>query len=80
MANTIGWGQGASNNTIGWGQGDNNAIGWGSIHFTSYSGETDITGFVGFSVNNFQSRVIADSGTFEAKQCEINQLLSIWVY
>jgi hypothetical protein len=45
MANTIGWGSGASNNSIGWGQGKtNNAIGWGSVYSSSPSGETDISG------------------------------------
>jgi hypothetical protein len=45
MANTNGWGDGASNNTIGWGQGANNTIGWGDIHADSWAGATDIIGF-----------------------------------
>jgi hypothetical protein len=44
MANSNGWGDGASNNTIGWGQGANNAIGWGDIHADSWAGLTDIVG------------------------------------
>lgn len=47
MANSIGWGQGAVNNAIGWGQGAvNNIINWGKLHYNSYSGETDIIGFI----------------------------------
>jgi hypothetical protein len=44
MANSNGWGDGASNNTIGWGQGADNAIGWGDIHADSWAGLTDIVG------------------------------------
>jgi hypothetical protein len=44
MANSNGWGDGASNNNIGWGKGANNAIGWGAIHADSYAGLTDIVG------------------------------------
>jgi hypothetical protein len=44
MANSNGWGDGASNNTIGWGQGANNTIGWGDIHADSWAGATDIVG------------------------------------
>jgi hypothetical protein len=44
MANSNGWGDGASNNTIGWGQGANNAIGWGDSHADSWAGATDIIG------------------------------------
>ena len=44
MANSNGWGDGASNNAIGWGQGSNNATGWGSSHATSWSGLTNIVG------------------------------------
>lgn len=44
MANSNGWGDGASNNTIGWGKGANNAIGWGKSHSFSYAGLTDIVG------------------------------------
>jgi hypothetical protein len=73
MANSIGWGQGASNNSIGWGQGSiNNNIAWGIIHGLSYSGETDITGGLDYLVtfsNNFQSRISTDSGIFEGGSC-----------
>ena len=44
MANSNGWGDGATNNAIGWGQGANNNIGWGSSHATSWAGATDIVG------------------------------------
>lgn len=44
MANTNGWGDGASNNNIGWGQGADNAIGWGSVYSVSSAGLTDIIG------------------------------------
>ena len=44
MANTNGWGDGASNNNIGWGQGANNVIGWGDSHSNSWAGATDIVG------------------------------------
>lgn len=44
MANSNGWGDGASNNDIGWGQGANNSTGWGKSHLNSWSGATDIDG------------------------------------
>lgn len=45
MANSNGWGDGASNNNIGWGKcAINNSIGWGSSQLTSWSGATDIDG------------------------------------
>jgi len=44
MANSNGWGDGASNNNIGWGQGATNAIGWGSVYAVSSAGRTDIIG------------------------------------
>lgn len=44
MANSNGWGDGASNNDIGWGKGADNAIGWGSIYADSWAGATDIVG------------------------------------
>jgi hypothetical protein len=74
MANSIGWGQGASNNLIGWGQGAiNNLISWGKSQTVSYSGETDISG--GFAIiATFQTRIATDSGTFEAQTCLINTL------
>ena len=76
MANSIGWGQGSSNNSIGWGQGDiNNNIAWGIVYGLSWSGETDIMGGQAYLVtfiDNFQSRVTIDSGTFEAYSCLYN--------
>ena len=73
MANSIGWGLGASNNEIGWGQGStNNNIGWGFAHQLAYAGQTDITGgldYIKTFVNSFQTRVTTDSGTFEAFSC-----------
>ena len=40
MANSINWGDGVDN-SIGWGQGStNNSIGWGSVYSVSESGET----------------------------------------
>lgn len=76
MANSIGWGQGSSNNSIGWGQGDvNNNIAWGIVYGLSWSGETDIMGgqaYLVTFVDNFQSRVTTDLGTFEAYSCLYN--------
>jgi hypothetical protein len=76
MANSIGWGQGSSNNSIGWGQGDiNNNIAWGIVYGLSWSGETDIMGGQAYLVtfiDNFQSRVTTDLGTFEAYSCLYN--------
>jgi len=79
MANNIGWGQGAINNSIGWGQGAvRNLISWGKSHLTSYSGETNIAGGLGFSyATDFQTRVVADSGTFESFDCMVNLLNNI---
>ena len=37
------WGQGTINNSIGWGQGSTNDIGWGSIYADSPSGDTAIS-------------------------------------
>ncbi len=78
MANSIGWGQGATNNSIGWGQGDiNNNISWGISQRLSYAGETDITGGLAYLTtftNSFQNRVIADGGTFEAYRCLYEKL------
>lgn len=78
MANSIGWGQGSSNNSIGWGQGDiNNNIAWGIVYGLSWSGETDIMGgqaYLVTFVDNFQSRVTTDSGTFEAYSCLYNTI------
>lgn len=78
MANSIGWGQGSSNNSIGWGQGDiNNNIAWGIVYGFSWAGQTDIMGgqaYLVTFVNNFQTRVTADSGTFEAYSCLYDSL------
>jgi hypothetical protein len=69
------WGQGASNNDIGWGQGAvNNDISWGYSQFVSWSGLTDITGISVKIANDFENRVIADGGVFEAKECLIKQI------
>jgi hypothetical protein len=76
MANSIGWGLGASNNEIGWGQGPtNNNIGWGYAHQLAYAGQTDIIGgllYIKTFVDSFQSRVTIDSGTFESYACVYN--------
>ena len=78
MANSIGWGQGSSNNSIGWGQGDiNNNIAWGIAYNFAYAGQTDITGGMAYLVtfvNNFQTRVTTDLGTFEAYSCLYNTI------
>jgi len=78
MANSIGWGQGANNNNIGWGQGAfNNLISWGYSHYISYSGETDIVGNEGGITFNFTTRVLADSGIFEAQSCLLTTLTNL---
>lgn len=60
MANSNGWGDGASNNSIGWGQGAvNNSISWGDSHELSWAGLTDIVG--GIPPSNTVAPVI--SGT-----------------
>ena len=60
MANSNGWGDGASNNAIGWGQGAvNNSISWGESHDESWAGLTDIVG--GIPPSNTVAPVI--SGT-----------------
>lgn len=71
------WGQGANTNSIGWGQAALNTINWGYSQFVSWSGLTDITGITGISVklaNDFEDRIIADGGVFEAKECLINTI------
>jgi hypothetical protein len=78
MANSIDWGQGVNNNDIGWGQGAiNNDISWGSIYGNSYSGETEILGNEIEAVIDFIARITTDTGTFEAKQCLINNIENI---
>ena len=67
MANDIGWGQGAINNDIS----------WGSVYGNSYSGETEILGNEVEAVVDFISRIATDTGTFEAKQCLINNIENI---
>lgn len=78
MANSIGWGQGATNNSIEWGRGNiNNNIGWGIVYGFSYAGQTDIVGglaYLATFINDFQSRVVADSGTLEAYTCLYNSI------
>jgi hypothetical protein len=72
------WGKGVNLNTIGWGQGAiNNTIGWGSVYGDSWSGETEILGNEIEAVVDFISRIAADSGIFEAKQCLINTIENI---
>jgi hypothetical protein len=80
MANSIDWGQGATNNNIGWGQGaSNNNIGWGSVYSQSYNGETEIIGIdpEQTTINAFKVRVAADGGVFEAESCMLNTLNNI---
>jgi hypothetical protein len=79
MANSNGWGDGASNNSIGWGQGAvNNNIGWGDSHFKSWAGLTDIIGSIIVPiVSNFSSRVTTDGGTIEAESCLNAQLTAL---
>jgi hypothetical protein len=78
MANNIDWGQGVNNNDIGWGQGAiNNNISWGSVYGVSWSGETEILGNEVEAVVNFIERITTDTGTFEAKQCLINNIENI---
>jgi hypothetical protein len=59
MANSNGWGDGASNNLIGWGQGADNAIGWGDSHLKSWAGATDIAGFDTSAISYFNSTGIS---------------------
>jgi hypothetical protein len=74
MANNIGWGQGA-NNDIYWGQGAvTNTIGWGSVYSVSWAGETELLGDEGKDALDFRTRVIADSGVFEALGCLIETI------
>jgi hypothetical protein len=59
MANSNGWGDGASNNLIGWGQGADNAIGWGDSHLKSWAGATDIAGFDSSAISYFNATGIS---------------------
>jgi len=61
MANSNGWGDGASNNTIGWGQGANNTIGWGDSHLKSWAGLTDISGFDSSAISFFNATGITNT-------------------
>jgi hypothetical protein len=82
MANSNGWGDGASNNNIGWGQGANNAIGWGDIHADSWAGLTDIVGVT--TDPDAQAFITAAAITDPTQQAAINTLVtdlkgySIW--
>ena len=73
MANSNGWGDGASNNSIGWGQGANNAIGWGSSHATSWAGLTDIVGLT--TDADAQAFITAAAITDPTQQTAINNLV-----
>ncbi len=78
MANSNGWGDGASNNNIGWGQGAINNIGWGKSHLLSYAGLTDIVGSpVPSLVSAFELRVTTDGGTMEANSCLNTELTNL---
>jgi len=78
MANSIDWGQGVNNNDIYWGQGAvSNNINWGIVYSVSWAGETEILGNEIEAVIEFISRISTDSGTFEARQCLINNLENI---
>ena len=74
MANSNGWGDGASNNDIGWGQGADNAIGWGSIYANSWAGATDIVGTPAVDPDA-QAFITAASITDPTQQSAINQLV-----
>jgi hypothetical protein len=70
----LNWGQGTNTNNISWGQAILNLINWGYYQLISWSGLTDITGISVKIANDFENRVIADSGVFEAKECLIKQI------
>jgi hypothetical protein len=74
MANTNGWGDGASNNTIGWGQGANNTIGWGDIHADSWAGLTDISG-APTTDPDAQAFITAAGITDATQKSAVNQLV-----
>ena len=60
------WGKAHINNSIGFGQGNsNNTIGWGYIYDSSWSADTIISGLI----IAFSERVKADGGTTESLQC-----------
>ena len=68
------WGQGANTNNIGWSQAALNIINWAYSQFVSWSGLTDITAISVMIANDFENRIIADSGVFEAKESLIKQI------
>jgi len=74
MANSNGWGDGASNNDIGWGQGADNAIGWGSIYANSWAGATDIVGTPAVDPDA-QAFITAAAITDPTQQSAINNLV-----
>jgi hypothetical protein len=86
MANTNGWGDGASNNTISWGQGANNTIGWGDIHADSWAGATDIVGITTPPFTNEYSmsfdgvdEYVKGGSTFSALDGGNKFTLSMWI-
>jgi hypothetical protein len=74
MANSNGWGDGASNNNIGWGKGADNAIGWGSVYSVSEAGATDIVGTPAVEPDA-QAFITAASITDPTQQGAINTLV-----
>ena len=74
MANSNGWGDGASNNNIDWGKGANNAIGWGSVYSVSSAGATDIIGTPAVDPDA-QSFITAAAITDPTQQSAINTLV-----
>ena len=74
MANSNGWGDGASNNDIGWGKGADNAIGWGAIYADSWAGATDIVGTPAVDPDA-QAFITAAAITDPTQQSAINQLV-----
>jgi len=75
MANSNGWGDGASNNNIGWGKGADNAIGWGSIQADSWAGATDIVGTPAVDPDA-QAFITAAAITDPTQQSAINTLVT----
>jgi hypothetical protein len=74
MANSNGWGDGASNNNIGWGKGADNAIGWGSVYSVSEAGATDIVGTPAVDPDA-QAFITAAAITDPTQQAAINTLV-----
>jgi hypothetical protein len=70
------WGLGVINNIINWGRGAvTNTISWGASYLTSWSGKTNIVGTEGVIINNFNTRIVSNSGIYEANDCLTNQLI-----